>query len=187
MLRASRFLPAVRATARRCSFRCRVSRARPRTPRDPSPPLPAALLHPAPLPAGFGSSSGSSSAKPFSAPPSVDELKKSAQRATGPDALPNQGYVPDVDGLVGRARREAVYKRVYGEDLHDVEPKQYMEEGTRENPIPILSTESERLVGGASLARPPPSRVPRDHALTPPPPPPTHTHTPHANQCSVTP
>ena len=49
--------------------------------------------------------------------------------------------------MTGRARREAVFKRVYGEDLHDVDPKIFMEEGTRENPIPILSTESERLVG----------------------------------------
>ena len=53
----------------------------------------------------------------------------------------------DVDGLTGRARREAVFKKVYGEELHDMDAKAFTEEGTRSNPIPILSTEPTRIVG----------------------------------------
>ena len=38
-------------------------------------------------------------------------------------------------------------KKVYGEELFDREANSFFEEGTKENPIPILSTEDERIVG----------------------------------------
>jgi hypothetical protein len=53
----------------------------------------------------------------------------------------------DVDGLTGRARTEAIFKRVYGKEYFNKEAPTFFEEGTRENPIPILSNEEERLVG----------------------------------------
>ena len=40
-----------------------------------------------------------------------------------------------------------MYKRAFGEELFDREANAYHEEGTKENPIPILSTEEERIVG----------------------------------------
>ena len=40
-----------------------------------------------------------------------------------------------------------MYKRAFGEELFDREASIYHEEGTKENPIPILSTEEERIVG----------------------------------------
>lgn len=46
-----------------------------------------------------------------------------------------------------QARAEAAFERVYGQELFAREPQSFLEEGTRENPIPILSTESERIVG----------------------------------------
>ena len=108
------------------------------TPPTPRPP-PALASH---APSG---GSGKPSAYP---PPSVEELRKTAAPAKGPESREaDQGYVPDVDGMTGRARREAVFKRVYGEDLHDTDAKAFTEEGTRANPIPILSTEPTRLVG----------------------------------------
>lgn len=58
-----------------------------------------------------------------------------------------QGYIPDLDGLVGRARQEAVVRKAFGEELYDREAPAFFEEGTRENPIPILSVENERIVG----------------------------------------
>ena len=58
-----------------------------------------------------------------------------------------QGSVPDIEALTGRARAEAIVKKVYGQDLFDREAYSVLEEGTRENPIPILSTEDERIVG----------------------------------------
>lgn len=58
-----------------------------------------------------------------------------------------QGSVPDIEGLTGRARAEAIVKKVYGQELFDREAYSVLEEGTRENPIPILSTEDERIVG----------------------------------------
>lgn len=58
-----------------------------------------------------------------------------------------QGYIPDVDGLVGRARQEAVVRKAFGEELYDRDAPAFFEEGTRENPIPILSVENERIVG----------------------------------------
>lgn len=30
-----------------------------------------------------------------------------------------QGYIPDIEGLAGRARKEAMVKRAFGEDLYD--------------------------------------------------------------------
>lgn len=145
---ASRGLRAVRAT------RALRAAAAPRAFRSLSPlaSLPAPPPHPPPSLA-FPAFASKPPAGSFAPPPSVEELRKTAEKATGPEGRADQGYVPDVDGMTGRARREAVYKRVYGEELHDVEPKAFMEEGTRENPIPILSTESERLVGSASRGR----------------------------------
>lgn len=58
-----------------------------------------------------------------------------------------QGYVADIDGLTNKARNEAVFEKAYGKDLFNRDAVGYFEEGTRENPIPILSTESERVVG----------------------------------------
>lgn len=46
-----------------------------------------------------------------------------------------------------QARAEAAFERVYGTELFAREPTAAFEEGTRENPIPILSTEAERVVG----------------------------------------
>jgi hypothetical protein len=88
------------------------------------------------------------------------------------------GTIPGVEGLAGRARQEAVYKKAYGEDLFDRDATAYYEvssstskgrdpagaadpelsgfirfvfvrlqEGTKENPIPILSIEPSRIVG----------------------------------------
>ena len=53
----------------------------------------------------------------------------------------------DVEGLTGRARTEAIFKRVYGKEYFNKEAPTFFEEGTRENPIPILSNQEERLVG----------------------------------------
>jgi hypothetical protein len=30
-----------------------------------------------------------------------------------------QGYIPDIEGLTGRARKEAMIKRAFGEELYD--------------------------------------------------------------------
>lgn len=38
-------------------------------------------------------------------------------------------------------------KRAFGEELYDRDATAYFEEGTRENPVPILSVEDERVVG----------------------------------------
>jgi hypothetical protein len=46
-----------------------------------------------------------------------------------------------------QARDEAVFEKAYGKDLFNRDAPSYMEEGTRENPIPILSTHAERVVG----------------------------------------
>ena len=46
-----------------------------------------------------------------------------------------------------QARAEAAFERVYGGELFAREAQTFFEEGTRENPIPILSTEAERVVG----------------------------------------
>lgn len=58
-----------------------------------------------------------------------------------------QGNIPDVEGLTGRARQEEVFRRAYGESIFDRDALAYFEEGTRENPIPILSVEDSRVVG----------------------------------------
>lgn len=59
----------------------------------------------------------------------------------------DQGSVPDVEALTGRARAEAMVKKAFDEDLFDRDALQFQEEGTRENPIPILSAQDERIVG----------------------------------------
>jgi hypothetical protein len=64
------------------------------------------------------------------------------------NAPSGQGHIADdVEGLVGKARSEAIFKRAFGEEWFEREGTAAFEEGTRENPIPILSTEAERCVG----------------------------------------
>ena len=61
---------------------------------------------------------------------------------------PDGGGIPDErKGLTGKALDEAVYTEKYGSDLYDRDALTFLEEGTKENPICILSEESERLVG----------------------------------------
>lgn len=70
-----------------------------------------------------------------------------ALRAMSSAPTNEKGSIPDVEGLAGRARQEAMYKKAYGEELFDREASFYAEEGTRENPIPILSVDDSRIVG----------------------------------------
>ena len=51
------------------------------------------------------------------------------------------------DGLTAKARAEAAFSKAYGQDLFNRDATSFFEEGTRENPIPILSTLAERVVG----------------------------------------
>ena len=88
---------------------------------------------------------------------------------------PEEGAIPGIEGLAGRARKEAMYKQVrragicfelrvqpasspvhslsfpslqaYGEELYNRDATAFFEEGTKENPIPILSVEDSRIVG----------------------------------------
>lgn len=58
------------------------------------------------------------------------------------------GGIPDErEGLTGKALDEAMYKEKYGKDLYDRDALTFFDEGTKENPICILSEEPERLVG----------------------------------------
>jgi hypothetical protein len=38
-----------------------------------------------------------------------------------------QGYIPDIEGLTGRAREEAMVKRAFGEDLFDRDATLFLE------------------------------------------------------------
>lgn len=58
-----------------------------------------------------------------------------------------QGHIPDIEALTGKARAEAMYRKAFDAELFDRNPESAFEEGTRENPIPILSAQSERVVG----------------------------------------
>ena len=79
---------------------------------------------------------------------SLDARRFAGLASKGPaGGAGEQGSVPDIEGLTGRARAEAIVKKVYGQELFDREAYSVLEEGTRENPIPILSTEDERIVG----------------------------------------
>jgi hypothetical protein len=50
-------------------------------------------------------------------------------------------------GLAGNARKEMVWKKAYGYDYFDRATLAFTEEGTRENPIPVLSHYDYRYVG----------------------------------------
>ena len=59
------------------------------------------------------------------------------------------GTVAGTEGLTGVARKEEAFEAAFpgAGDYFDRAGVGAFEEGTRENPIPILSTEAERCVG----------------------------------------
>ncbi|CAE7888015.1 unnamed protein product [Symbiodinium sp. KB8] len=58
------------------------------------------------------------------------------------------GGIPDErKGLTGKALDEAVYSEKYGQEFYDRDALTFFDEGTKENPICILSEEPDRLVG----------------------------------------
>jgi hypothetical protein len=57
------------------------------------------------------------------------------------------GIPDDREGLTGKALDEAMYVEKYGQEFYDRDALTFYEEGTKENPICILSEEPERLVG----------------------------------------
>lgn len=60
----------------------------------------------------------------------------------------HEGDIPEGrDGLVGTSREEEIYTTKFGQELYDREASAYYEEGTKENPICILSESHERIVG----------------------------------------
>ena len=62
-------------------------------------------------------------------------------------AAPQTGSIPGIEGLTGVARKEAVFKAAFNEEFFNRDAVRYEEEGSRENPIAILSHEAERYVG----------------------------------------
>ena len=143
---ALRAAAAARGLWRAAPRKCPLARARARAPLLPTerqhPALRAAPTPPPPPPAPHPTQI--SPRRPtLPAPPSRALPAPAAFAAKGGE----QGFIPGIEGLAGRARAEAMVKKVYGEELYDREANAYFEEGTRENPIPILSTEDERIVG----------------------------------------
>ncbi len=83
-------------------------------------------------------------------------LAPAARRATAPISavrvfsvkpLAGEGVIPGPEGVTGVAHKEEVYEAAYGQAFFDRDAPVFHEEGTKENPIPILSVESERAVG----------------------------------------
>ena len=65
------------------------------------------------------------------------------------DPVPDdQGHIPtDYEQATGVARQEELFTSVFGEEFYDRDPPSAVEEGTKENPIMVYSTETERYVG----------------------------------------
>lgn len=77
----------------------------------------------------------------------ISTIQRSAVCAFSDKPLKEAGSIADIEGLTGKARKEAMVDRVYGQELFDRDALSFFEEGTKENPIPILSMEDERIVG----------------------------------------
>lgn len=75
--------------------------------------------------------------------PSKDDLDRHAKYQ-----VKDEGRLPTPrELLVGKAREEEIFEDTYGISLYDRRAMQFMEEGTLDNPICILSEEDERIVG----------------------------------------
>lgn len=67
---------------------------------------------------------------------------------TGDPVPEDQGRIPtDFEQATGIARKEEVFTSVYGEEFFDRDAPSATEEGTKENPVLVYSTEPERYVG----------------------------------------